>query len=114
MKPIKLKQDMEKYGDIRCCEKCLGMTVDGSHYCQNLVCCFCHIEQARTSTENTNTLREEFNTFTTSQKANFGELIERDTADFFINKFNQKLEEIEREIEKERINIYPSNNVENY
>ena len=62
--------------------------------------------------EDTNTLREEWYAFyilNPGKNPNMGE-----TADFFINKFNQKLEEIEREIEKERINIYPSNNVENY
>lgn len=66
MKPIKLKQDMEKY-------------------------------------EDTNTLIEEF-----IKEYKIGD----DIAEFYANKFNQKLEEIEESIEKEKLPFKVSENTE--
>ena len=59
--------------------------------------------------EDTNTLREEFAEWVLKEERSLGEI-----TTYWLNKFNQKLEEIEESLEKEKINIYPSDNVENY
>lgn len=83
--------------------------IENCQVCGNYIC-KCEVKPFENKSD-TNTLREEWNkTAPKGMPQEYMDLV----ATYWINKFNQKLEEIEESLEKEKINIYPSDNVENY
>lgn len=103
-----------KRGSPQLCEQCYWVR---ENYKPNRIIFMNQQEEMLKPFENksdTNTLREEWNkTAPKGMPQEYQEYMDL-VATYWINKFNQKLEEIEESLEKEKINIYPSDNVENY